>query len=142
MQRVLVDSDILSEIIKSVDRNVVERATSYVSEHSVLTFTSTTALEFLYGLHAKGALAQTERVEEVFAENDEICPTVGDYRLGAKVAGHMKRGGTPIGVIDPLIAACAINRNFLIATGNTAHFQFTKDAGFPIEFVNWRDPLN
>jgi len=139
MRRVLLDSDIFSEIIRGVNPVVAATASAYVVEHNVLSFSSATALELLYGLHCKSATAQIKRVLNVFAQNDEVHLAPEDYRLGAEIAGAVTRRGRPIGLLDPLIAACAINHGYGVSTGNNAHFEYIRQAGFAVHLENWRE---
>lgn len=139
MPPALLDSDILSEVIKGIDARVVARANAYSLDHPKLTFTSVSAYEILSGLHRKDAKVQIQRTEALFAKNDEITPMPEDYRLAAEISGTLIRRGTPIGIIDPLIAACAIRRGLALATGNTEHFQFIQAAGYSLSIENWRE---
>lgn len=141
LPKVLLDSDILSEVLKGRDSNVRAQAAAYLSQHPVLTFTSATAFEILFGLERKAAHAQIQRVEAVFAINDEVVPEPQDYRLAAEISGALSRQGTPIGIIDPLNAACATRRGFHLATGNTAHYRFIQAAGYALNIVDWRNPV-
>lgn len=136
----VLDSDILSEILKRRDPVVIQRATAYALDHGVLTFTSVTAMEILRGLHLKAAHAQIMRAETIFARNREIVPGAQDYRLAAEIMGALTRRGTPIGIADPLIAACALNRNLPLATGNLRHFGFVRDSGYTLRLEDWRAP--
>ena len=52
--------------------------------------------------------------------------------------GVLSRLGTPIGVRDPLIAACVLNRDLVLATGNGRHFGYVVEAGFPLRLEDWR----
>jgi len=137
-QRVLLDSDILSEVLKGHDLLVSARAKTYVEQFAVLSFTSASVLEILHGLHCKSALVKIQRSEAVFRKNDEVVPSRGDYRLAAEISGALARQGTPIGLMDPLIAACAIRHGYGVATGNTAHFGYIHRAGYPFYVENWR----
>jgi len=137
--RLIRDSDILSEVIKAKDQNVAASAAQYVQQYGVLTFTSATVLEILHGLQSKLAHAQIERCEAVFSRNDEVVPDDADYRLAAEISGALQRQGTPIGLIDPLIAACAIRRGYGVASGNTDHFAYIHRAGYQFHLDNWRN---
>ena len=95
-------------------------------------------MEILYGLHRKRAYAQIRQAEVTFSLNDEIVPTSDDYRLAAEIMSALDRQGTPIGRIDPIIAACALNRDLVLATGNGRHFGFIREAGFPLRIEDWR----
>ena len=140
MDRRVCDTDILSEIIKAVDLRVTARASEYLRAHSILTFTSVTAMGILYGLHRKGALVQVREAERLFGRHEEMMPLRDDYRLASEIGGRLDRIGRPIGRLDPLIAACALNRGLTLATGNTRHFTFVQDAGFPLRLEDWRQP--
>lgn len=136
----ILDTDIFSEILKGRDANVEFRKDAYAREHGVLSFTSVTAMEILRGLHLKGASAQIARAETIFARNREVVPNAQDYRLAAEIMAALGRRGTPIGVADPLIAACALSRGLPLATGNLRHFGFIRDAGYPLRLEDWRAP--
>ncbi|MGO8671143.1 MAG: PIN domain-containing protein [Capsulimonadaceae bacterium] len=139
MLRALLDTDILSEVIKAVDSNVVAKANLYAQEHQLLSFTSASVYEVLSGLHRKNARRQIQVTEALFAKNEEMAPTPGDYRLAAEINGVLIQRGTPIGFMDPLIAACAIRRGLVLATGNTDHFSYTQKAGYSLTLDNWRN---
>jgi len=139
-QRFLLDSNILSEIIKGINPNVVAKARAYGQEFGALDFTSTSVLEILHGLYHKGNAARIQRAEALFDKNNEVIPDRDDYRLGAQIAGALATQGTPIGIIDPLIAACAIRRGFGVATGNTDHFGYIQKALYSLHLENWRNP--
>ena len=134
----LLDTDTMSEILKGRDPQVDRRKSEYLAVHHRLTFTSATVMETLHGLYRKDAVAQARVAEEAFAMNIEIAPTPSDYRLAGRILGALSLRGTPIGVIDPLIAACALNRNLILATGNLRHFGFVAAAGFPLRLEDWR----
>lgn len=138
--RVFLDSDTLSEVLKGIDPIVVANARKYGQAFGLLDFTSASVLEILHGLHRKGAPAQIQRAEALFAVNAEYVPDRGDYRLAAQIAGALGKQGTPIGIVDPLIAACAIRRGFGVATGNTDHFSYIQKAGYSLHLENWRKP--
>lgn len=139
MLRLILDSDTVSELLKNRNPNVQQHAQAYKQAFRQLTFTSATVLEILYGLERVGASAQIQRAEALFAANDELIPTSEDYRLAATIAGAMSKQGTPIGLVDPLIAACAIRHGYGVASGNIAHYEFIQKAGYSFHLENWRD---
>lgn len=53
MEKVLLDTDILSEYLKGHDRNVARQATEYAREHDLFTFTSATVYEIVLALKSK-----------------------------------------------------------------------------------------
>ena len=140
MQAALLDSDILSEILKGKDAQVDRRQREYLAQFAKLSFTSVTVLEILFGLERIGAKAQIQRAETLLAKNDEVVPSSEDYRLAASIAGALDRQGTPIGLIDPMIAACAMRRGYSVVSGNTAHFESIRRAGYTFALEDWRKP--
>jgi len=136
--KVVIDTDILSEIVKNQNPHLTSKAIAYVAEHRVFTFTSTTMLEVFSGLYAKDARRQLEKFREFFSTNDQIVPEVEDYELAAEIIGSLTRRGTPIGSLDPIIASCSMRRGLPIATGNVRHYGFVVEAGFPLAIQNWR----
>ncbi len=139
--KALLDTDILSEIYKGVDQIVAGNAQKYIQQYRQLCFTSVTVHEVLYGYHAKGAAKRAENFLRVVALHEEITPTAQDFRLAAEIRGALQRAGTPIGSLDPLIAACAIERGLPLVTGNTRHHGFIQNAGFSLQLLNWRDAI-
>lgn len=139
MQKLVLDSDTVSEILKGRNAQVVRRAIVYQQEHPRFSITSATILEILYGYERIQAHAQIRRAESLFSENEEIVPGAPEYRLAATIAGALDRQGTTIGLMDPLIAACAIRRGWGIASGNTLHYEFIRRLGYDFPLENWRD---
>lgn len=139
MNRLIIDTDLLSEILKAKNAKVLDSARNYSRTHQHFTFTSITVFEILFGLMGIKSETQVKSAEEVFAKNEEIVPNAEDYRLSAGICATLRSKGTPIGIVDPLIAACAINRGLGVATGNIRHFQYIRDAGFEFHCENWRD---
>lgn len=139
MLKSLLDSDILSEITKGLNQTVSRHAELYLSQHTVLTFTSVSVYENLWGYRAKPAPKQAQRFLQLVAVHDEIVPDKEDYRIAADIRAALKIAGKEIGRADPVIAACAYCRNLVLVTGNTKHYQFVVDVGFPLTIENWRD---
>ena len=135
----ILDTDILSEIGKSVDKTVARNAAVYLEFHAQFTFTSMSVYEILYGLNAKRATRQIQNFFVGIAAHEELVPDKRDYRLAAEIRASMQLAGTNIGSHDPVIAACAINRDLPLITGNMRHHGFIRDAGYALQLLNWRD---
>ena len=56
MDESLLDSDILSEILKAKDRRVLDAAKGYLAEHSRLAFSAMTLYEILRGQRGNSRL--------------------------------------------------------------------------------------
>ena len=139
MSKVILDTDILSEIGRGKNKTVMQNTANYLSENGQLTFTSVSVFESLFGFYAKDAGQQANRFLHLIAAHEEITPTALDYRLAARISAILKNAGTPIGAFDPLIAACAIERGLPLVTGNIRHYSFIQNAGFELQILNWRN---
>jgi hypothetical protein len=53
MEKSLLDTDILSEYLKGLDRNVVRHAADYARQHRIFTFTSVTVHESFSALSSR-----------------------------------------------------------------------------------------
>lgn len=139
MRKVVLDTDLFSECIKGRDAQVAAHYKEYIRTHGCLTITSWTVFGVLSGIHRR-LPQRLLYYEGILREVEEIVPTSDDYRLAAHIHGALLRAGSPVGDIDPLIAACGIMRNLPVATGNTRHYQPVADLGFARELENWRLP--
>ena len=137
--KILLDTDILSELFKGINTNVTANANRYRLDFPQLTFTSLSALEMISGLERKQASGKLARMHAMLDANEEVEPTRNDYRLAAEIIGRLGRSGYEIGLVDPIVAACAIRRGWRVATGNFAHFDFIRRVGYDYLLENWRD---
>jgi len=140
MQRVLLDTDTLSEILKRKDPVVSAQAAQYAAHHPRFTFTAVTVHEIIYGLASKGATRQLQLARRVFAANEVIVPVLDDYETAGQVRGKARILGHQLALDDCLIAAVAARLGLPVVTGNTAHFQAVQAAGLALTLENWRKP--
>lgn len=139
MRRVVLDTDILSGIIKRKDLHVVAHARVYAREHGRFTFTSVTAQEIVFGLESKQDYKKLATVRVLFTEHEVIVPTLGDYLRAGEVRGIARRQGRQIALDDCLIATTAVRLELPVSTGNIGHFQEMQQAGLAVEIENWRE---
>ena len=138
MEKVLLDTDILSEYLKGHDATVVGQASRYAKEHRVFTFTSVTVHEIVYGLEVKLAFARVQRALAWLRQNEQITPTDADYLLAATIKATARRNGYSVELPDCLIAAVAIRLDLTLVTGNTEDFQAMQKTGAALVIENWR----
>jgi len=139
VQKVILDTDILSEFLKGFDQNVVTAGTRYAEEHKRLTFTSVTVFEIIRGLEQKSAVVQVKKVLAWMAENEQVVPTAEDYLSAALVIARAKLKGRTLELPDCLIAAVASRLGLPLVTGNVNHYLAIRDAGLVLEIENWRE---
>jgi tRNA(fMet)-specific endonuclease VapC len=138
MNRALVDTDILSDLLRGKHPEVQRRAAAYLAEHERLTISALTVFEVVRGRHQA---AQPERAAEFLAWARTASVTVLDdecARVAGEIAGALMRSGQTVGVADVLIAASAIVHQLTLVSGNVAHFDRMKRFGLNTE--NWREP--
>lgn len=133
-QPALVDSDMLSEIMKGRDLQVLHHAQEYLKEHRVLRFSLITRYEVLRGLHAKDAKRQITaflarcRASVVYPVTEEVVDRA------AVIYGSLWKRGKLISEGDLLIAATALLQDLIVVTGNEDHFQRVEG----LRVANWR----
>jgi len=136
MDESLLDTDILSEIIKLRDIHVRARAAAYARQHGSLAFSAITRYEITRGYLSQQATAQLARFEVfcqralVFALTDSI------FDRAAHLWATAHRGGHPRNDVDLLIAATAIEHSRVLVTGNSAHFAWISG----LRLDDWRQP--
>ena len=131
----LLDTDILSEVLKQRDNNVLQAARVYLGEWRRFTVSVLTRYEILRGLRAKSAVHQ-ELAFDALCRLSQMLPLTAPIavRAAAIYADLQLRGGL-IGDADILIAAMALEHGLAIATGNIAHFERIPG----LQVVNWRE---
>jgi predicted nucleic acid-binding protein len=138
MEKVLLDTDILSEYLKGHDRNVAHHAADYAREHGVFTFTSVTVHEIVFGLEVKNAAAQLQKALAWLNQNEQITPIASDYVDAAKIKAVARKQGSIVELADCLIAAVAVRLGLPLVTGNTEDFQAIQNTGIALRIQNWR----
>ncbi len=138
MRKVLLDTDIFSEVLKGKDPFVADAASEYLVEHGVLTLSVATVLEVSKGLYRTRHPDVIPALLEIFEAHEILDVTSAEGQLAGHILAELERTGQPLGVIDPIIAATAISYRLPLITGNERHFQRICDLGFQLEISNWR----
>jgi tRNA(fMet)-specific endonuclease VapC len=140
MSRTVLDTDILSDLLRRKNVHVLERADAYLRTHGRLSTTSITVFEVLLGRQQAG---QFDRATEFLAwtTNAEVLSfDTACAKRAAEIAGALQRSGQGVGTADVLIAATAIVHDVTLATANVSHYQ--RIAPFGLRIENWRDPIS
>jgi tRNA(fMet)-specific endonuclease VapC len=134
MDLALLDTDILSEVLKQRDPTVVQRAADYLHQFGTLAFSVVSRYEITRGLKHKHASSLLPRFELV-CQHSLVLPaseSVFDRAAGLWVLA--RQGGYPVGDADLLIAGTALESGRTLITGNTAHFSWIPN----LSIGNWR----
>lgn len=136
MTLALIDTDTLSEVMKSRDPSVLRRAREYLAIHGQFTFSIITRYEILRGLKAKGAARQLLAFEDRCRASAMLALTDEIVIRAAEIYGDLHRRGELIMDADILIAATALVHNLVLVTENRAHFQRIPK----LRLESWRGP--
>lgn len=117
MDKALLDTDIISEIFKRIDRRVADRATIYRHAFGCYTLSVITVLEVVKSWH---------KLDRQGAE------------LAGRIYADLELTGQPIGLADAMIAATALQHNLMLVPGNISHSQRIQRLGSSLQLDNWR----
>lgn len=138
MNKALLDTDILSEILKAKNASVVSKAVRYRETFEQFTISVITVLEIVKGLHKVGRadalkkfLGGLQAIEVI--SFDESCSIIA-----GRMFADLENTGQPIGKADPMIAAIAIEHDLTLITGNTAHYVRLQKLGYSLKLDHWR----
>lgn len=137
MDRVLLDTDIFSEITRGRNPRVAAASSAYLAAIGHYTISTPTVVEVIKGFHR---LRLEARIQQFLALLPQMELLTLD-EMSSETAGRifdLERTGQPIGRGDPLIAAIALQHDLTLVTGNQAHFQRVQALGYPLKLKNWR----
>jgi len=118
--RYLLDTDILSDLIRHPQGPVAERIAA-VGESAVCT-SVIVAAELRFGAAKSGSQKLSERVDLVLSALEVLPLEPPVDRAYAKIRSHLARQGAPIGPNDLLVAAQALSLELVVVTANVGEF--------------------
>jgi tRNA(fMet)-specific endonuclease VapC len=136
MDAALIDTDILNEVLKQRNPQVIQNAAAYLAQHRRFTISAFTRYEILRGLKEINATAQLTRLA-TFCQHASVLPIL-DSTLdrASELWAAARRGGHPAHDADLVIAATALENGLALVTGNTVHFAWIPG----LRMENWRQP--
>lgn len=120
----LLDTDILTEVLKGQNLQVRSRAGAYLQSHGRFAISDFTHFEVVRGLRFKQASAQLAKFQqlaaglEIFSVSSQVLDRAADLWVLGRSAGLPHRDA------DLIIAATAIEHGRTLVTGNTSHFSW------------------
>jgi tRNA(fMet)-specific endonuclease VapC len=136
MDESLLDTDILSEVLKAKDARVLANAQQYLNQYNRFSFSAMTLYEVVRGMTAAGATKQLTTFLQV-ASGSEVTPISTPILLrAANLWAAASSGGYPRNDADLIVAATALEVGRVLVTGNAAHFNWIH--GLRVE--DWRQP--
>ena len=136
MNLCLLDTDILSEVMRGRNQDVVAKADLYLQSHGQFAISAFTRYEVVRGLRWRKASIKLE-------EFLRLCEAMTVYPITAEIldrAADLWANGAALGKpkmdADLLIAATAFVHGRDLVTGNLAHFDWIEG----LVVSNWRMP--
>lgn len=128
--RLMLDTDTVSFALRGQGRVVARLLEQSPSD---LCMSALTLAELRFGAEAKRS-RKLHRLIDTFAESVPSVPFDAEAaRRFGSVAASLSRAGTPIGVVDTLIAAQALALGLTLVSNDTRHFK--RVSGLKLE--NW-----
>jgi tRNA(fMet)-specific endonuclease VapC len=134
MDEALLDTDILSEILKARNPRVLEMADRYLAEHQRFTFSAITLYEVLRGLRASRAVRALNEFLRLVDDSNVLPISVQVLKRAADLWADAGAGGYPRNDADLIIAATAIDAGCVLVTGNADHFGWIQG----LSLADWR----
>ncbi|MBD2278290.1 MAG: type II toxin-antitoxin system VapC family toxin [Dolichospermum sp. DEX189] len=137
--KTLLDTDILSEVRKGKNPQVVAKAIAYKTIFKKYTISVITVSEVIKGWRK---LNRNDRIQEFLIDLPQmeiLSLEQKSAELSGLIYADLEKTGQTIGLADVLIAAIAIENNLILVTGNTKHYQKIQSLGYPLQLDNWRD---
>src|ERR1044071_538700 len=139
MSRALLDTDILSEILKKKDPRVLARAETYFAQEGRYTISCVTVLEVVRGFQRIGSSERLERFLDSLEDAEVLPLDTPAAALAGRIDAELSLRGRIIGLGDVIIAAIALRHGLPLVTGNTLHYLNIRNLGYPLELENWRE---
>lgn len=136
MDESLLDTDLLSEVLKGKDAQVLANARQYLIEHQRLAFSDMTLYEIVRGMRANRAARQLASFLKTVDTSDVIPVSRSVLLRAADLWSDARRGGHPKDDADLIIAGTALETRRVLVTGNTAHFSWISG----LQLADWRSP--
>jgi tRNA(fMet)-specific endonuclease VapC len=131
----LLDTNICVLLIRQKSPQVLAKLRSYPIP--AIGISAITVAELQYGVQKSGQPAQNQQALDQFLLPLTIIPfDDGAALVYGQIRAYLEAQGLPIGALDTLIAAQAVNDNLILATNNVR--DFSRVPGLKIE--DWTHP--
>lgn len=134
MDEAILDTDILSDVLKRKDAQVLSTAQRYLGEHMRLAFSAITVFEIVRGMRANQATRQVAEFLKTVGTSDVFPVSLTVLMRAADLWAEGRNGGHPHNDADLIIAATALETRRVLVTGNTSHYSWI--SGLRLE--DWR----
>ncbi|MEH1844771.1 MAG: PIN domain-containing protein [Nostoc sp.] len=123
VEKSLLDTDIISEIIKRANPRIIVRANSYLNQFDKYTLSVITVMEIVEGWHKRKQEQRLQQFLTILTSQEILSFDLTEAVLAGKIYADLEITGKRIGYPDCMIAAIAISHNLTLVTGNLSHYQ-------------------
>ena len=134
MDEALLDTDIMSEILKAKNQQVLGLAQQYLDQHQRFAFSAITLYEILRGLRASQATRALNAFLKLVGNSDVLPVSLPVLYRAADLWADAGKGGYPRNDADLIIAATALESGRVLVTGNGPHFSWIPG----LSLADWR----
>ncbi len=134
MDEALLDTDILSEVLKAKNKQVLIVAQRYLDEHQHFAFSAMTVYEIIRGLRASQATRGLNTFLKLVGNSPVAPVSLPVLYRAADLWADAGKGGYPRNDADLIIAATAIESGRVLVTGNGPHFSWIPG----LSLADWR----
>ena len=138
MNKSLLDTDIFPDVLKGIDPRVAKKATTYLRAFGRYTISVLTVMEVVKGLHKQRRAKKLKQFLAHISGADVLPFEQDSTELAGRVFADLERTGQPIGRIDPMIAAIALQHDLTLVTGNLVHYQRIQVLNYKLKLETWR----
>ncbi|NEU84303.1 type II toxin-antitoxin system VapC family toxin [Nostoc sp. UIC 10630] len=138
VEKSLLDTDILSEIIKRANPRIIFKANTYLNQFDKYTLSVITVMEIVEGWQKRKQEQRLQQFLTILTSQEILSFDLTEAVLAGKIYADLETSGKRIGYPDCMIAATAISHNLTLVTGNLSHYQRIQDLDYSLRLDNWR----
>ncbi len=134
MDEVLLDTDILSEVLKRKDQQVLAATKQYLTMHQRLAYSAMTVYEIIRGMRARAATRQLSEFLKLVNTSDVLPVSMPVLMRAGELWAEARNAGHPHNDADLIIASTALETGLVLVTGNANHFSWING----LQMSDWR----
>lgn len=134
MELALLDTDILSELMKQHDPAIKQRAEAYFRNQSQIAISAITCYQILRWLREPMKAKRLTQFNQILSQQIVLDIDMPVLDRAANLWIEARAAGRPREDVDLIIAATALVHDFTLVSGNTKHFEWID--GLKVD--NWR----
>jgi tRNA(fMet)-specific endonuclease VapC len=137
VNKVLLDTDIFSKVLKRYSPEIVARSTAYLANFDRFTISVITVTEIIRGWHKQQREDRVLQFITGLSAVEVLVMDLDQYILAGRILADLERTGQPIGLADTMIAAIAVQQNITLITGNQSHYRRISALGYDLNLDRW-----